>query len=186
MLLRDASDRRGQRGREQRDLASARNLLEDPLDVIDETHLQHLVGLVEHERRDAAEVEGAALDVIHDPTGRADDDVRATLEAHQLRRVTLAAINGQDVKAFQVRGITLEGLGHLDRKFARRDQHEPLRRAAFDLPAAQHRQRERSRLAGARLGLAEHVLACQQHGNRGGLDRRRRLVPRSSNSFEHG
>ena len=56
-----------------------RRLLEDPLDVVDETHLQHLVGFVEHEAGHSAEVERAALDVVHHAARRADDDVRAAL-----------------------------------------------------------------------------------------------------------
>ena len=49
VLLRDAADRRGQGRGEQRDLPLRRGLLEDPLDIVDEAHLQHLVALIEHE-----------------------------------------------------------------------------------------------------------------------------------------
>jgi hypothetical protein len=40
----------GKVAEKERDLPRRRNLLEDPLDVVDETHLQHFVGLVEHQR----------------------------------------------------------------------------------------------------------------------------------------
>ena len=40
----------GRHGRgEQRDLPLLRRLLEDPFDVVDEAHAQHLVGFVEHD-----------------------------------------------------------------------------------------------------------------------------------------
>jgi hypothetical protein len=42
--------------------------------------------------------------------------------------------------------------------------------------AGEDRQRERGGLAGAGLGLAEHVAACQQRRDGRGLDRRGRLV----------
>ena len=77
---------------------------------------------------DAAQVERAALEVIHHAARRADDDVRAALQARQLRRVALAAVDRQHVEALELRGVTLERLGHLDREFARRHQHQRLRR----------------------------------------------------------
>ncbi len=49
VLLRDATDCRGHGRREQGDLPLGRRLLEDPLDVVDEAHLEHLVALVEHQ-----------------------------------------------------------------------------------------------------------------------------------------
>ena len=184
--LRDAADRRRQRRREQRDLARGRRLLEDPLDVVDEAHLQHLVGLVEHQAGDAAEIERAALDVVHDAARRADHHVRAALQAHQLRRVALPAVDRQHVEALDLRRVALEGLGDLDRELAGRHQHDALRRAAPHLDAAQHRQREGRGLAGAGLGLAEHVVAGQQHRDGGRLDRRRRFVADLGQRPEHG
>src|SRR3546814_9565066 len=50
MGLRDALDRRWHGRREQRDLTRVRRGLEDGFDVLDETHLQHFVGFVEHQR----------------------------------------------------------------------------------------------------------------------------------------
>ena len=176
VLLGDAADRGRQRRREQGDLPGGRCLLEDPLDVVDEAHLQHLVGFVEHDAGDAAEVQRAALDVVHHAARSADHDVSAALQAHQLRRVALPAIDRQHMESLDPGRILLEGFGHLDREFARRHEHDDLRRAAPDLDATQQRQRKGGGLAGAGLRLADHVLAGQQHGDGGGLDRRRRLV----------
>ncbi len=186
VLLRDATDRRGHRRGEERDLARRGRLLEDPLDVVDETHLQHLVRLVEHEALDAAQVERAALDVIDHAARRADDDVRAALQARELRRVALAAVDRQHVEALDPRRVTLERLGHLDREFARRREHQGLRRAAPGDEATQHGQRESGGLAGAGLGLAQHVVAREEHGNGRGLDRRGRLVADLGQGLEHG
>ena len=60
-----------------------RRVGQDPLDVLDEAHAQHLVGLVEHDGLDAREVERAAPQVVHDAARRADDDVHAALAARR-------------------------------------------------------------------------------------------------------
>ena len=49
VLLRDAPDGIGHGGREQRDLTPRGGLRQDPLDVIDETHLQHLIAFIQHD-----------------------------------------------------------------------------------------------------------------------------------------
>ena len=69
---------------------------EDPLHFLDEAHLQHLVRFVEHDHADLDEVEAAAVEVIDEPPGRADDDVRAALEALELRNDRRAAVHRQD------------------------------------------------------------------------------------------
>lgn len=48
VLTGDPPDRLGHRRREQRGLMAARGLIQDPFDVIGETHFQHFVGFIEH------------------------------------------------------------------------------------------------------------------------------------------
>ena len=117
----------GHRRREQRDLLVLGGVGEDRLDVLGEAHVEHLVGLVEHEEPQAAEVEGALLEVVHDPAGGADDDVDAAAQRRQLDAVPLAAVDRQHVHAGQVDGVLLERLGHLDRQLAGRREHQRLR-----------------------------------------------------------
>ena len=50
---------------------------EHPLDVRQEAEVEHLVGLVEHERADVAEVEVALLGQVEQAARGADDDVDA-------------------------------------------------------------------------------------------------------------
>ena len=71
VLSRDALDRRRHRRREERDLARVPDLLEDPADILEEAHVQHLVGLVEDERADGLQLEVATPHVIHDAARRA-------------------------------------------------------------------------------------------------------------------
>ncbi len=146
------------------------------LDVVDEAHAQHLVGFVQHQGLELAEVEGAFFDVVdHAARGR-HDHVHAAAQCRQLRAIALAAVDRQHVEALDVGGIALEGFGDLDRQLARGRQHQRLRGGLLDVDARQDRQREGRGLAGAGLGLPEHVAVGQQQRDRGGLDRRRRLV----------
>ncbi len=57
-----SSPRRGRR-------VVVRGVGEDRLDVVGEAHLEHLVGLVEHEEAQLAEVQRALLEVVHDAAG---------------------------------------------------------------------------------------------------------------------
>ena len=157
MLLRDPANRRGQRRGEQGNLPLRRRLLQDALDGIDEPHLQHFVGLVEHEQREPRELQGAAVHVIDDASGCAHDDMDTAPQGIELRLIGLAAIDRQHVEALHVRGIALKRLGHLQREFPCRHEHEDLRLVFGQIDLGEGRQGECGRLAGAGLRLAEHV-----------------------------
>ena len=75
-----------------------------------------------------------------------------------------------------LRGVLLEGLGHLDGELARRREDQRLRRALLDVDFREDGQREGGRLAGAGLRLAEQVRAAEHHRDGLRLDGRGRLV----------
>jgi hypothetical protein len=112
--------------------------------------------------------------------------------ALQLQRLGLHVHAAKHHGAAQVGvlGIELDLLRHLVGQLARGQQHQGAHRVArgrgggvFMLEQAlQQRQRERRRLAGARLGRAHHVLAGQHHGDGLGLDGGHGLVAH----FGHG
>ena len=137
VCLRDAPDHRGHRRRKQRNLTRFGNLFEHPFDIVDEAHAQHLVGLVEHQVLELVETQRAALDVIDHAPRRADHDLCAALERLELRRVALSAVDRHHMKAGHVAGVFLEGLRDLDGEFARRRQHQCLRRGEREI---EHRQ----------------------------------------------
>ena len=78
---RDDRGRHG--GREQHRLAGLGGHREQPLDVGQEAQVEHLVGLVEHERVHVREVERAAVGQVDQATGGADDDVDAGARARR-------------------------------------------------------------------------------------------------------
>ena len=185
VLLRHAADRRGHGRREQGDLLAVGGVREDRLDVLREAHLQHLVGLVEHEVLELRQVEGALVEVVHDAAGRADDDVHAATQRRQLHAVALPAVDRQDVHAAQVRGVALERLADLQGELAGGREHERLRTLLRHVEAREDRQRERRGLAGAGLGEAHDVAAGEERGDGRRLDRRRRLVADVVERLEH-
>ncbi len=91
----DAADFARHRGREERSLELALGLAENPLDVLDEAHSQHLVGFVEHDELERVEAHRSAAQVVHHAAGRADDDLGARTEPLDLLRDRLATVDRQ-------------------------------------------------------------------------------------------
>src|SRR2546422_308454 len=72
------------RGGEEAELPVLRHAIQDELDIVDESHVEHRVGLVYDDELCGVEQEGPALDVVDDPAGGADDDVHSTLKRLEL------------------------------------------------------------------------------------------------------
>ena len=184
--LGNALDLRRHGRREQRHLTLRRHLLQNPFHVFEEAHVEHFVGFIQHHHADRAEIQRAALQVIHHPTGRADYHMRATTQAGQLRLVSLTAIDGQHMEARDVGSVFLERLGHLNGQLTGGRQHQRLHGSVVHINTRQHRQRERSGLAGAGLCLTQHIASCQQGGNGFSLNRRWIFVAHILQCLEQG
>ena len=163
-------NRAGQRGGEEDGLALGGRLFEHGADVVEEAHVEHAVGFVEDDHLDLVELEGAALEVIHDAAGRADDDLRAVPQAAQLAVVGLAAVDGDFADALFEGGELGNFLGDLHGEFARGAEDQDLRRAETGIDFFDGGERERGGLAGASLRLADHIGAGQEGGDGLGLD----------------
>ena len=146
-------------------------MLEDPLDVVDEAHAQHLVGLVEHQRLQTRDIQGAAAHVIHDPARRSHHDLNAAAQLIELHPHALPAVDRQHVKAGQKPRVGLHRLGDLQGQFAGRGKHQQLRIIGGRVDARQQRQRKGGRLAGTCLRLSQQIAARQEQWDGLGLDR---------------
>ncbi len=174
---RDDRARHGRR--EQHRVAARRRRREQRLDVGQEAEVEHLVRLVQHDRPDVREVEVALLEHVDHAARRADDDVDALLQRLDLRLVRAPAVDLHDADG-AARGGGREVARDLHRQLARRDDDEGLRLARSGQPvvpvlaggddAVEQRDAEAQRLAGARLGLADDVVAGQRDGERHRLD----------------
>ncbi|MEZ4241332.1 MAG: hypothetical protein R3F59_35280 [Myxococcota bacterium] len=169
VALGDPADLRRQRGREQGDLAGGRRRREHALDLVEEAHAQHLVGLVEDEDLKRRQVERAPVEVVEDAAGGAHDDGGAGAQRVELRAVGRAAVDGDDGDPQPARQLG-HRLGGLQGELAGGGEHQRAHAAAALADPVEQRQGERRGLAGARAGAAQHVAAGEERRQGGGLD----------------
>ena len=165
-----ALDLRRHGGREEQRLPARRKQLADALDVGDEAHVEHAVGLVDDEDLDAGEQDLAAPEVVEQAARRGDQHVDAAVELAHCSSGETPPISSATAELV-VDAVFLEALLHLGGKLARRCQDQGARHACPRPPGfepRQHRQHVAGGLAGAGLGDAEHVAAG--HGDRDGLN----------------
>ncbi len=173
---REVDDRAGHGRREQHGLPLLRHHAENALDVGQEAQVEHLVGLVEHERTHLAEHEVPLFGEVEQPARGADHEVDALAQALDLRLVRASAVDGGGAHA-EVPSRLGEVLRDLHAQLAGRHHDQRLRRAvARQFQPLQQRNAEPERLAHARAGLADDILAaererkCQRLDGEGPLD----------------
>ena len=66
--------------RKERRVARSRAFFDDAADVRQKTHVEHAIGFVEHEMLDVVEMASALFQMVEQPAGRGDNDVRARLQ----------------------------------------------------------------------------------------------------------
>ena len=142
-------------------------MLEDPLDVRQEAHVQHSVGFVEHQHLEPAELGVRLLEVVEQPARGRDDHVHATAEGVLLRPHPHPAEHCR-TRERGMHGELAEMLVDLRCQLTSRRQDERPRRATrLRHEPVQDRQQERRRLATPRHGAGEQIAAF--HGGRNGL-----------------
>uniref|UniRef100_A0A182JJJ6 Uncharacterized protein n=1 Tax=Anopheles atroparvus TaxID=41427 RepID=A0A182JJJ6_ANOAO len=191
-VARQLLDRLREGGGEHERLTLARHrhlaVLDDAPDLRLEAHVQHPVGLVQHQEADVVQPHLAARDHVLEATGRRHDQMAAAVElAHLVMRV-VAAVQHRRAHARPVAEL-LRLLEDLRGQLARRRQHQPERvlLAPVHRPVGgrrgrtvlvhlvQNRHQEGGRLA--RAGLrARHQVAPGQNDRDCVLLHRRRLV----------
>jgi len=172
----EPADLVGEGRREEQGLLLLRHQRQHFPDVMDEAHVEHAVGLVQHQDFHGGKVDGALADVVEQAAGRGDQDVDAALQRLDLRPDADAA---EDQRGLQRQVVAVGAHAFLDLggEFARRRQHQHARLAALGggtrADELQNGQGEAGGLAGAGLGGGHQVAAGEHDGNRLGLDRRR-------------
>ena len=194
--------------REQQRLALGRRLAHNAPDGGQKAHVEHTVGLVEHQDLNLVQVAGALLDQIDQTARRCDQDVAAVLKCRGLRLVAHAAHDGHGNMAGDVGDFACD-LVDLLGKLARRgdDEHHGASTVALGLfstattvaaAALAHgfgrsdvlqivhgRQQKGGCLAGTGLGGGKQVTALEHHGDGAGLNGRGRRVAQVLDSTEH-
>ena len=184
--LRQALDFRRHGRREEQGLAREGHQPADALDVGDEAHVEHAVGLVDDEDLDAGQQQLAALEMVEQAAGSGDQHVDAARDLGVLVAEGHAADEERHAETL-LHAVFVEALLDLRGEFARRLQDQGARHAragAALLEQRQHGQCEGGGLAGARLGDAEDVAACEDVWDSLFLDGRGLRVARCGNRLE--
>ena len=168
---RQRGDRRRIGRRKQQRLALGRAVLGHVHDVVMETHVEHAISLIEHQRVEPIQIEAAALQVVHDPPRRANHDMRAMGQGVALWTHRRAAAQRQHLDVVFGAGQPADFLRHLVGQLAGRAQHHRLHRKPARVQLGQQRQRKGGGLAAAGFGLSNDVVPRQRHRQAGGLDR---------------
>ena len=159
---------------------------DDALDIGDEAHVEHAVGLVDDQDLDVGQQDLAALEQIEQAARRGDQHVDAAVELALLVGEAFAA-DQQRHGQLVVLAVELEALGDLGRQLARRLEDQRARHARPGAAGGQdvdHRQGEARRLAGAGLGAAEHVAPGEDDRDGLLLDRCRCCITRVDNGAQ--
>jgi hypothetical protein len=168
----ELADILGIRRREHEILPLRGQQLEDAAERVNETHVEHSIGFVEHEALHAAQIDRALLGKIQQPARSSDEYV-----APGTQRIDL----GVDADAAEYDGgpgadvlpVTARALRHLGGELTGRGQHERTGRTAglrsLGEPL-QNGQHERGGLTRAGLRAGDEIAAREHGGNRLGLD----------------
>ena len=179
--------RRHGSGEHQR-LALGRQERHDFLDVVEESHVQHLVSLIEYQMLEMAEVDVALSHVRYKSSGRSHDYVAAVAQGTFLLRIhnaVAAAVDGYRADG-NVIGQSLYLLVYLYGKFACRHENERVGVVGgFARKLIEHRQKERRRLACSGLGASYQVASGQRRRYRLFLNRRSLIKPHIIQSLEN-
>ncbi len=152
--------------------------------------IEHAVRLVEDEVADLVQLQLARRHQIADAPGRADHDVGASPHPLHLHRTAEAAEDCDDA-ALLIAAEAMEAFLDLQGEFAGRRHDEGARAVAVRgarsaCQVLQHRQRKGGGLAGAGLGDAEQIAACEQRRNGTCLDGCRLVEALSVESAQKG
>jgi len=173
-------DGRRHGGGEQQRLARGRKRGQDALDVGQETHVEHPIGLVEHEHLDTAQVDVLESHVVEQAAGGGDHHHAPVAQRALLRTHLHAADDGGCTQPEMVPERE-RLLVDLKRQFpGGREDQGPAAGARARVQALQDRQEKGGGLARARRRAGDQVAAGQGDRDRPGLNRRRMGVPMSA------
>ena len=172
-------------GREEQRLPGPGGRTDDSFHLVDEPHVQHAVGLVQHQNLHLREVRRASAHVVEEPAGCGDEHVAAVAE---LLRLTSDARPAVHDHALHIGGdrISLDRGANLLRELPRRGDDESPGTAVNGVLAQtlNHRKRERRGLSRPRVGCCQQVPALQSRRDGLALDLRGPGVARPQHGLQ--
>ena len=138
--------------------------LQDGLDIFDEAHAEHLVGLVQHQGADAAQIEDAALEEVEETSGGADYHIHAAPQGGDLPSIRGAAVNSGHAH-IDAGAVFPHGPRHLNGEFPRGGKNQRLGAVLSGYQIVKNGEGKGGGLARAGLRLTDDVHAGQHDGN---------------------
>ena len=164
------ADRRRHGGAEEERLPAGRHVAQDAADIREKAHVEHPVGLVQHQMLEPGELRVGRPEVVQEPAGRADDDIHPAAERVLLRPDRDAAEDRRGAEGRMDREV-VEVLEDLRRQLAGRGDDQGARRSARLVDQlVEDRQEKRRGLAAARDGAGQHVAPGHRRRDGVGLD----------------
>ena len=163
-------------GRKKQGLAGLRALLDDGGYILKKSHVEHAVGLVEHQRVECVKCQVAPRQMVHDAPGRAHRDMGALFQRGTLSAQGHAAAQAKDLDVAGGTGQAAQLGAHLVSEFPGRAQHQGLHGKAAGVQAGKCCQAKGCGFATACLRLGNQVLPGQSRRQAGGLNRRHLVV----------
>ncbi len=164
-------------GREQQALFGGRQQPEHLLHVVNEAHVQHAVGFIEHQDLHLAQIEVALIGQVEQAARGSHQHIHSLAEFLDLR---IHAHTTKDHGGFELQmlAVGFDRFFHLGSQLAGGGEHQGPHRAGLTalgsfpavLQAVQHGQRESGGLASARLSARQQIAAGQHGWNGLGLN----------------
>ena len=171
-------------GGEEQCVAVRRHTGEDLVDALGESHVEHLIGLVEHHILYALELGRTPLHEVDEASRGGHDDLYAALEGPDLRTDIGAAVDGENSDVGHVAGEVLQVASYLEAELPRRAEHNGLHTVLLRVDLLQQGKAVGRSLARTRLCESYYIIAVTQEiGNHGFLYRHRTFVAQFSYSF---
>ena len=183
--IREGPDLLRHRRGEEKGLMLVGKHLDHLADVVDETHVEHSVGLVQNDGLDHRQIDVPLIDEVQKTTGRRDQDVHARTERLDLVVLTDAAIDGRMLQG-ELASVGREAVEDLHRQLTGRAEHDRTRQTALCALAGrlglshfgtgqtmEDGQCEGAGLARAGLGTTEDITTFEGRRNRLCLNRSR-------------
>ena len=154
---------------------------------MDKAHVQHPVGLVQHKDLQSGQVDKALPDQVVQPSRTGDEDVHALFQRFHLRCLSHAA-KDDGAAQLQVLAVGFKAFADLQSQLPGRGQDQrtdsALAAGCVGGEPIQHGQRKGRRLAGAGLGAAHQIPACQHRRDGRCLNGRGGLIARFLHSAQ--
>ncbi|GBD17754.1 hypothetical protein HRbin27_00240 [bacterium HR27] len=138
------------------------NAFQDPLDIVEESHIEHLVRLVEHDGAYGIETQCSTPKVIHDTSRCSDDDIHRVPQSAQLALDRLSTVERDD-PCLEIATESVDSLRNLDRQLTCWGQDERLWPVPIGCQSLEDRQCEGCRLAGSGVCLHDRIAASQEY-----------------------